>query len=50
MGTDYAYGDNKVDDASNFGIFKQNWGMLRLCSTQFNGQTQADWNNGAALK
>ncbi|PGG95965.1 hypothetical protein AJ79_09785 [Helicocarpus griseus UAMH5409] len=49
MGTDYAYGDNKVEDASNFGIFKQNWGMLRECSAQFKGQTTADWNNGAAL-
>ncbi|KAK2803495.1 hypothetical protein FQN50_006930 [Emmonsiellopsis sp. PD_5] len=49
MGTDYAYGDNKVDDSANFGIFKQNWGMLRECATQFQGQTTAVWNNGAVL-
>lgn len=42
-------GDGKSDDAANFGIFKQNWGMLRECSSQFKGQSQADWNNGAAL-
>ena len=29
MSTNYAYGDNKSYDAANFGIFKQNWGMLR---------------------
>ncbi|KAL5344196.1 hypothetical protein ACLOAV_010844 [Pseudogymnoascus australis] len=49
MSTTYAYGDNKQDDASNFGIFKQNWGMLRECCTQFQGLTEADWNNGAVL-
>lgn len=50
MSTTYAYGDNKQDDASNFGIFKQNWGMLRECCTQFQSQMEADWNNGAVLK
>lgn len=52
MGTDYAYGDNKQDDAANFGIFKQNWYMLRQCASSagFVGQSTADWNNGALLK
>lgn len=52
MGTDYAYGDNKVGDAANFGIFKQNWSMLRVCATRagFVGQSADDWNNGAVLK
>lgn len=50
MSTDYDYGDNKEDDSANFGIFKQNWGMLRVCCTQFQGQEEADWNNGAVLK
>jgi hypothetical protein len=50
MTTDYTYGDGKTEDAANFGIFKQNWGMLIECSSQFQGQTTADWNNGAALK
>ncbi|KFY27465.1 hypothetical protein V491_00893, partial [Pseudogymnoascus sp. VKM F-3775] len=49
MSTDYDYGDNKEDDSANFGIFKQNWGMLRVCCTQFQGQEEADWNNGAVL-
>jgi hypothetical protein len=49
MGTNYAYGDNKRDDAANFGIFKQNWGMLRVSCSRFRGQTQAQWNNGAVL-
>lgn len=52
MGTNYVYGDAKTNDAANFGIFKQNWGMLRVCATRagFVGQSQANWNNGAKLK
>lgn len=52
MGTNYAYGDAKTNDAANFGIFKQNWGMLRVCASRagFVGQSQANWNNGAKLK
>lgn len=52
MQTNYAYGDNKVDDSANFGLFKQNWGMLRVCAARagFVGQSTAEWNNGARLK
>ncbi|KAJ2973478.1 hypothetical protein NUW58_g8925 [Xylaria curta] len=44
-------GDNKQNDAANFGLFKQNWGMLRVCAGRagFMGQSQANWNNGARL-
>ncbi|CBX97476.1 hypothetical protein IAQ61_007116 [Plenodomus lingam] len=49
MDTDYVYGDNKQDDSANFGIFKQNWGMLRACCDRFRGQEQSSWNNGALL-
>ncbi|KAJ5354354.1 uncharacterized protein N7496_012787 [Penicillium cataractarum] len=51
MTTDYAYGDGKTNDSANFGLFKQNWGMLRVCATRYGlaGQTEADWNNGALL-
>ncbi|RYN30746.1 hypothetical protein AA0114_g12253 [Alternaria tenuissima] len=49
MNTNYAYGDNKQNDAANFGIFKQNWGMLRVCCSHFKGQSQSSWNNGAVL-
>jgi|TARA_R110002003_G_scaffold143_18_gene13328 opacity protein-like surface antigen len=50
MDTNYAYGDNKQNDSANFGIFKQNWGLLRECCSKFKGQSQSQWNNGAALK
>jgi len=48
--SDYAYGDGKTEDSANFGIFKNNWYMIRTACSQFSGQTEADWNNGAALK
>ncbi|KAJ5598373.1 hypothetical protein N7537_008457 [Penicillium hordei] len=49
--TDYTYGDGKTEDASNFGLFKQNWGMLRVCATRYGlaGQPESSWNNGALL-
>ncbi|KAK3897386.1 hypothetical protein C8A05DRAFT_47983 [Staphylotrichum tortipilum] len=39
-------------DAANFGLFKQNWGMLRACAWRygFKGQSQNNWNNGNRLK
>ncbi|MFF3441820.1 hypothetical protein, partial [Streptosporangium sp. NPDC002721] len=49
MSTNYAYGDNKSYDAANFGIFKQNWLMLRTACSRFKGQGSSSWNNGAAL-
>lgn len=49
MSTDYIYGDNKQNDSANFGIFKQNWGLLRVCCSRFQGQPQSNWNNGALL-
>ncbi|KAF2994991.1 hypothetical protein E8E13_004189 [Curvularia kusanoi] len=49
MDTKYVYGDNKQDDAANFGIFKQNWGLLRVCCSRFQGQPQSSWNDGALL-
>ncbi|KAB8170925.1 hypothetical protein FH609_001640 [Streptomyces sp. 3MP-14] len=49
MSTDYPYGDNKTGDAANFGIFKQNWHMLRNACGRFQGQGADSWNNGAAL-
>ncbi|CAI7568501.1 unnamed protein product [Penicillium crustosum] len=49
--TDYTYGDGKTYDAANFGLFKQNWGMLRVCATRYGlaGQPESSWNNGALL-
>ncbi|CAI4219794.1 unnamed protein product [Parascedosporium putredinis] len=51
LSTDYAYGDNKSNDAANFGLFKQNWGMLRVCGSRggFKGQSESQWNNGNRL-
>ncbi|MGH3273808.1 MAG: hypothetical protein ACRDNZ_05700 [Streptosporangiaceae bacterium] len=45
----YPYGDSKTGDSANFGIFKQNWYMLRTSCSQFEGQTAAEYNNGAVL-
>jgi hypothetical protein len=50
MTTDYTYGDGKSGDAANFGLMKQNWGMMRICADQFKGQSAGDSNNGAILK
>ncbi|KAH8680387.1 hypothetical protein BGZ61DRAFT_395717 [Ilyonectria robusta] len=51
MGTDYVYGDAKTLDSANFGIFKQNWGMLRVCASRagFAGKSESQWNDGAKL-
>ncbi|KAF4770975.1 hypothetical protein HAV15_012631 [Penicillium sp. str.  len=50
MTTDYTYGDGKSGDATNFGVFKQNWYILRHSASEFLGQTVADVDNGAILK
>ncbi|KAK4125668.1 hypothetical protein N657DRAFT_274077 [Parathielavia appendiculata] len=51
MSTSYPYGDRKTGDAANFGVFKQNWGMIRVCASRagFKGQSESQWNNGARL-
>ncbi|KAJ5205558.1 hypothetical protein N7472_002006 [Penicillium cf. griseofulvum] len=49
MTTDYTYGDGKSGDATNFGIFKQNWFILRHSASEFLEQTVADVDNGAIL-
>ncbi|KAB8071212.1 hypothetical protein BDV29DRAFT_193448 [Aspergillus leporis] len=49
MGADYTYGDGKTGDATNFGIFKQNWYMLRNSAAEFLGQSVSDVSNGAIL-
>jgi hypothetical protein len=45
----YPYGDGKTGDSANFGIFKQNWYMLRTSCSQFAGQSASQYNDGAAL-
>ncbi|CAO3699480.1 hypothetical protein G6F70_000055 [Rhizopus microsporus] len=49
MITDYPYGDNKTEDSANFGIFKQNWFMLRTSTSQFKGKTTSQWKEGTIL-
>ncbi|KAJ5158793.1 uncharacterized protein N7500_008444 [Penicillium coprophilum] len=49
MTTDYTYGDGKDGDGTNFGVFKQNWFILRHSASEFLGQTLADVDNGAIL-
>ena len=49
MDTNYPYGDNKTGDASNWGIFKQNWYMLRLSVPQYQPYDASAWQAGAAL-
>ncbi|KAF4764672.1 hypothetical protein N7455_010595 [Penicillium solitum] len=49
MTTDYTYGDGKTGDGTNFGVFKQNWYMLRNSASEFLGQTVAQVSNGAIL-
>lgn len=51
----YVFGDvdtngaPKTGDAANFGIFKQNWMMIRQAWTAYNNLTAADWRVGDAL-
>jgi hypothetical protein len=49
MQANYTYGDGKTGDSANFGIFKQNWYMLRISCSQFQGQSSRQYNNGAVL-
>ncbi|KAF9287627.1 hypothetical protein BGZ68_001548 [Mortierella alpina] len=49
MDTKYDYGDRKSGDAGNFGIFKQNWLMIRQSVPEYKKYGPAEWNAGAAL-
>jgi len=49
MQANYTYGDGKSNDSANFGIFKQNWFMLRTSCSRFSGQSTSQFNNGAVL-
>ncbi|KAJ5967485.1 hypothetical protein N7501_003733 [Penicillium viridicatum] len=49
MTTEYKYGDGKSGDGTNFGIFKQNWYILRHSAFEFLGQTVDQVDNGVIL-
>jgi hypothetical protein len=43
-------GDGKTGDGTNFGVFKQNWFILRHSASDFLGKTPAQVNEGVILK
>jgi hypothetical protein len=45
----YPYGDGKTGDSANFGIFKQNWYMIRTSVSQYSSYGPSQYNAGAAL-
>lgn len=56
--SDYPLGDGKIEDAANFGIFKQNWHYIRTSGAMPEipspimsglGLSKADWMRGVAL-
>ena len=49
MQATYPYGDGKTGDAANFGIFKQNWYMLRTSVPQYESYGPDASDSGAAL-
>lgn len=49
MQATYPYSDGKTGDAANFGIFKQNWYMLRTACRRFSGGVSNSYPGGAVL-
>ncbi|CAG8887259.1 unnamed protein product [Penicillium egyptiacum] len=49
MTTDYKYGDGKTGDGTNFGVFKQNWFILRHSAADFKGSTVDQVDDGVIL-
>jgi hypothetical protein len=49
MQANYKYGDSKTLDSANFGIFKQNWFMIRTSVKKYASLTANDYNVGAQL-
>lgn len=49
MTATYPVGDGKTGDAANFGIFKQNWLMIRGSAAGFDGLRAADYRRGEVL-
>jgi hypothetical protein len=50
MLTPIPIGDGKTGDGTNFGIFKQNWYMLRTSASEFLNETTEQVKDGAILK
>jgi hypothetical protein len=47
--SDYPYGDKKTLDEANFGIFKQNWLMIRSTVKQYANLKDVNFGTGVAL-
>ncbi|KAL8740082.1 MAG: hypothetical protein Q9190_007182 [Brigantiaea leucoxantha] len=45
----YPLGDGKTSDSANWGLFKNNWGTIRLHCSDFKSQTQDQYMNGQVL-
>lgn len=46
----HTLGDGKTGDGTNFGVFKQNWYILRHSASEFLGNTVDEVKDGAILK
>ena len=44
MQANYTYGDGKTGDAANFGIFKQNWFMIRHSVSEYKSCTASQYS------
>lgn len=49
MRATYLYGDGKTGDSTNFGIFKQNWLMIRSCWPAWNGLSKNDFHRADVM-
>lgn len=49
LSTNYTYGDGKTYDSANFGIFKQNWFMIRSSTKKYKHYTSNDYKKGTIL-
>jgi hypothetical protein len=49
MQANYIAGDGKTGDAANYGIFKQDWYMLRNACSRFSGRLASQYTSGAIL-
>ncbi|KAJ9486230.1 hypothetical protein VN97_g7116 [Penicillium thymicola] len=49
MTTDYKFGDGKSGDGTNYGVFKQNWFILRNSASEFQGLSVGDVKKGIVL-
>jgi hypothetical protein len=49
ISTNYTYGDGKTGDATNFGVCKQNWGMIRQSHPAWRNLGPADYHTADSM-